>query len=168
MDYQTYTKKVVKHFKCPKNLGKIENADGFGKAGNQICGDEMFLYIKVKKDKRGREILSDIKFQTFGCVAAIATSSMITTLAKGKTIDEALKIGKKDITEALGGLPKIKQHCSILAADALTEAVYDYKSKNKLPISKELKEEHERIQKQTKEVEEAHKDYIKFERKQFR
>lgn len=167
MDYQTYTKEVVKHFKCPKNLGRIENPDGVGKAGNQICGDEMFLYIKVKKVK-GKDIISDIKFQTFGCVAAIATSSMITSLAKGKTIEEALKITKGDITKSLGGLPAVKQHCSILAADALTEAIYDYLSKNKLPISKELKEAHERILRQTKEVEEKHKDYIKMEDKMFK
>jgi nitrogen fixation NifU-like protein len=148
-------------------LGKLENPDGIGRVGNQICGDMMELYIKIK-DIKGKKIISDIKFQTFGCVAAIATSSMITTLAKGKTIDEALKISKSEITEALGGLPAVKQHCSILAADALTEAVYNYYSKNKIPISKELKESHERILKQTHDVEEKHKDYVKMEKEFFR
>ncbi len=165
MTYEMYTKEVLKHFRHPRNMGSIKNPDGVGKAGNQICGDEMFLYIKVKKDKKGRDTLSDIKFQTFGCVSAIATSSMITTLAKGKPIEEALRVTKNDIANALGGLPVIKQHCSILAADALIEAVYDYLSKNKFPVSGELKRNHERIQKQTEIIEEKHKDFIQLEKK---
>ncbi len=159
-----YTKEVLKNFKHPKNMGVIKNPDGIGKVGNQICGDVMYLYLKIKKDKKDRNIISDIKFQTFGCVTAIATSSMITTLAKGKPLDEALKITRTDIVNALGKLPAIKQHCSALAADALTEAVYDYLSKNRLPISKDLKETHERIQTQTEMVEEKHKDYLKMEK----
>jgi len=165
MTYEMYTKEVLKHFKHPRNMGKIENPDGVGKVGNLICGDEMWLYIKVKRDKKGRDIISDIKFQTFGCVAAVSTSSMVTTLAKGKTLDEALKITRSDVAKALGGLPAIKQHCSVLAADALTEAIYDYLSKNKLPISKDLLIMHDRIQQQTKEVEKKFKSYIKLEKR---
>lgn len=165
MTYEMYTKEVIKHFRHPRNMGTIKNPDGIGKAGNQICGDEMWLYIKVKKGREGRDTISDLKFQTFGCVAAVATSSMMTTLAKGKTLDEALKITRIDIANALGGLPQIKQHCSVLAADALTEAVHDYLSKNKRPISNELKRNHERIQRQTKEVEKRFKKYIQLEKK---
>jgi len=160
-----YSKEIMKHFKSPKNIGKIKNADGIGKVGNIMCGDVMYLYIKVKKNKKGKDIISDIKFETFGCVAAIATSSMITNLAKGKTIEKALKITKFDVAKALGGLPKIKLHCSVLASDALTEAIYDYLTKNKLPIPKELVKRHERIKKGTEFVEEKFKDYIKMEKK---
>ena len=165
MTHEMYTKEVLKHFKHPKNMGTIKNPDGIGKVGNQICGDVMWLYIKVKKDKKDRDIISDIRFHTFGCVAAISTSSMITTLAKGKTIEKALEITRNDIASALDGLPRIKLHCSVLAADALTEAIYDYLSKNKLPISDELKKSHERIQQQTEEVEEKFKDYVHLEKK---
>jgi len=160
-----YTKEVMKYFKHPRNMGRIENADGFGKVGNLICGDLMQLYIKVVKNKKGQAIIKNIKFETFGCVAAIATSSMITTLVKGKTLEEALKVTKQDIVKSLGSLPQIKLHCSVLAADALSEAVYDYLKKNKLPISKELEERHKRITKDTEEIEGRYKDYIKMERK---
>jgi nitrogen fixation NifU-like protein len=141
-----YTKEVINHFKNPHNYGRIKNPDGLGKVGNPICGDVMWLYIKVKKDK-GKEIIKDIKFETFGCVAAISTSSVITDLAKGKTLEEALKIDKSKVNKALGGLPPIKIHCSMLAADALTEAIYDYSLKNKRPISKKLQEMHKKIRK---------------------
>lgn len=164
MTYEMYTKEVLKHFKHPKNMGRMEKPDGIGRVGNVVCGDLMELYIKVKKVK-GKNIISDIRFQTFGCVAAISTSSMITSLAKGKTLEDALRITRSDITKSLGGLPAVKQHCSVLAADALTEAVYDYLSKNDLPISKNLSEVHKRIQKETKVVEEKHKDYINMEKK---
>lgn len=110
----------------PKNVGVIENPDGYGKVGNPICGDVMELFIRVKDD-----IIADIKFKTFGCGSAIATSSMITELAKGKTIDDALKITRKDVADELDGLPPQKMHCSNLAADALSEAIKDYKSKKK-------------------------------------
>ena len=165
MTYEMYTKKVLEHFKHPKNMGVIDNPDGVGKVGNKICGDLMQLYIKVKKDKKDRNIISDIRFQTFGCVAAISTSSMITSLAKGKTLEEALKITRSDVASALGGLPAVKLHCSVLAADALTEAIYDYMVKNKLTIPEELQKSHERIQKQTEEVEEKFKDYTHLEKK---
>lgn len=141
-----YTKKVLAHFKNPHNMGKIKNPDGLGKVGNPVCGDVMYLYIKVNKNK-----IKDVKFETFGCIAAIATSSMITDLVKGKTIEEALKIIKDDIVKRLGGLPPLKIHCSILAVDAIKEAIYDYMTKNKMPISAELEKEHRLIEIRSKE-----------------
>lgn len=121
-----YTEKLMEHFRNPRNMGKIENADGVGKVGNPICGDVMYLYIKVKDNR-----IDDIKFETFGCAAAIGTSSMITELAKGKTLDEAMKITNQNVASELGGLPPIKMHCSVLAADALKAAIKDYLGKNK-------------------------------------
>lgn len=119
-----YSDKVMAHFANPHNVGEIPDADGIGKVGNPQCGDVMWLYIKVKNN-----ILTDIKFKTFGCGAAIATSSMITDLAKGKTIEEAKKISRQDVAESLDGLPPTKMHCSNLAADALREAIKDYEAK---------------------------------------
>jgi nitrogen fixation NifU-like protein len=121
-----YSKKVMEHFQNPKNVGEIKNADGIGKVGNPVCGDLMWVYIKVRENK-----IADIKFKTFGCVAAIATSSMLTELAKGKTLEEAEKLTNKDVADSLGGLPPIKMHCSNLAANALKEAVKDYRKKQK-------------------------------------
>jgi len=126
-----YSKTVLENFKNPKNMGEIKEADGVGKVGNPRCGDVMWVYIKVGKDKSGKEIIKDIKFKTFGCAAAIATSSMITQLAKGKSLDEAKKITKDDVAKSLKGLPPIKMHCSNLASDALNSAIEDYKKKNK-------------------------------------
>lgn len=146
-----YTPKVMAAFKNPHNYGKIKNADGIGKVGNIVCGDVMWLYIKIDKNKKGEEIIKDIKFETFGCVAAISTSSIITDLVKGKTIKEALKVTKDNIIESLGGLPKIKYHCSVLAVDALVEAIYDYFLKNKKEIPIGLQKKHDNIQK-TKEM----------------
>ena len=120
----TYTELVMEHFKNPKNMGQMEDADGKGEVGNASCGDVMTVYIKVKGDR-----VADIKFLTFGCVAAVATSSMVTELAKGKTLDEAMKITRADVAEKLGGLPPIKMHCSNLAADALHAAIKDYRKK---------------------------------------
>ncbi len=161
-----YSEKVMGHFKNPKNMGKIKNPDGTGKVGNLICGDVIWLYIKVKKDKKtGKRKIIDLKFETFGCVVAIAVSSMITTLAKGKTLEEALKITKDDILKMAGKLPLIKVHCSILADDALHEAIYDYFLKNKLPISKKLRERHKRIQKHLKIIEGKYKEYTDLEKK---
>jgi nitrogen fixation NifU-like protein len=119
-----YTKKVMDHFMNPRNVGELKNPDGFGKVGNPVCGDLMEMYIKVEDEK-----ISDIKFKTFGCGSAIATSSMVTELAKGKTVDEALEITRKDVADELDGLPPQKMHCSNLAADALHEAIKDYKKK---------------------------------------
>jgi nitrogen fixation protein NifU and related proteins len=121
-----YSEKVMEHFTNPRNVGEIKDADGIGEIGNPVCGDIMKLYIKVKDDK-----IEDIKFKTFGCGAAIATSSMITELVKGKTLEEAEKISKKTVADALGGLPPNKMHCSNLAADALHKAIEDYRSKIK-------------------------------------
>lgn len=119
-----YSKKVMEHFMNPRNVGVIENPDGYGKVGNPVCGDVMEIFIKVKDDK-----ITDIKFRTFGCGSAIATSSMVTELAKGKHIDEAVKITRGDVASELDGLPAQKMHCSNLAADALHEAIKDYKNK---------------------------------------
>ena len=119
-----YSEKVMDHFAHPRNVGEIPDADGIGKVGNPQCGDVMWLYIKVKDG-----ILTDIKFKTFGCGAAIATSSMITELAKGKTVEEAKKISRQDVADSLEGLPPTKMHCSNLAADALREAIKDYEAK---------------------------------------
>jgi len=143
-------------------MGIIKNADGIGKVGNIICGDVMHLYIKVKEDKKtGKKIIKDAKFQTFGCVAAIATTSILTDLVKGKNLEEAIKISRGKITSSLGGLPPVKLHCSALAVDALSEAVYDYLSKRRLHIPKELLKRHERIQNEYKLAEKKHKKYIK-------
>lgn len=119
-----YSEKVLDHFKNPRNVGEIEGADGVGTVGNPVCGDMMSIYIKVKDDR-----IDDVKFKTFGCGAAIATTSMTTELAKGKTLDEAMEITRQDVADELGGLPPVKMHCSNLAADALHEAVKDYRKK---------------------------------------
>jgi nitrogen fixation protein NifU and related proteins len=116
-----YSDKVMEHFNNPRNVGEIENADGIGKVGNPVCGDVMKLYIKVEND-----VITDAKFKTFGCGAAIATSSMVTELVKGKTIEEAMSLSNRAVAEALGGLPPIKMHCSVLAEDALKSAIEDY------------------------------------------
>ncbi len=119
-----YTDKVMEHFRNPRNVGEIKDADGIGKVGNPVCGDIMNLYIKVKD-----EVIVDAKFKTFGCGAAIATSSITTELVKGKTIEEALKLSNQVVTEALGGLPAVKRHCSVLAEEALKSAIDDYRKK---------------------------------------
>ena len=119
-----YTEKVMDHFSNPRNIGEIENADGVGEVGNPVCGDMMSFYINVKDAK-----IADIKFKTFGCVAAIAVSSMVTEMALGKTLDEAKKITKKSVAESLDGLPKEKMHCSNLGADALAKAIENFESK---------------------------------------
>ncbi len=119
-----YSEKVMDHFMNPRNVGEIPDADGVGTVGNPVCGDLMTVYVKIKGNR-----LEDVKFKTFGCGAAIATSSMTTELAKGKTIEEALKITRADVADSLGGLPSIKMHCSNLAADALHAAINDYLKK---------------------------------------
>ena len=123
-----YSEKVMDHFRNPRNMGEMNDPDGIGKVGNPICGDVMWVFIKVDKSA-GEERIKDIKFQTFGCVAAIATSSMTTEIAKGKTLEEALKVDNRDVARSLKGLPPIKMHCSNLAADALHAAVKDYLKK---------------------------------------
>jgi nitrogen fixation NifU-like protein len=119
-----YNPTVLDHFKNPRNVGVIEDADGVGEVGNPVCGDMMTFYIKVKNG-----VIEDVKFQTFGCGAAIAVSSIVSEMAKGKTIEEASKITNKMVAEALEGLPKQKMHCSNLGADALQKAIQDYKMK---------------------------------------
>jgi len=121
-----YGKTVMDHFMNPRNVGEIKEADGIGEVGNPVCGDMMTFYIKVKDNK-----LEDVKFKTFGCGAAIAVSSMVSEMAKGKTLDEALKISNKNVAEELGGLPKNKLHCSNLGADALHKAIENYQEKQK-------------------------------------
>ncbi len=120
-----YSDVVMEHFTNPRNVGEIEDADGVGEVGNPVCGDMMTFYIKVDDDGR----LSDVKFKTFGCGAAIAVSSMVSEMAKGKTIEEALKITRDDVAQELGGLPANKMHCSNLGADALHKAIEDYLEK---------------------------------------
>jgi len=121
-----YTDKVMDHFKNPRNMGELPDADGVGTVGNPTCGDLMTMYIKVKDNH-----IEDIKFKTYGCGAAIATSSMTTELAKGKTLEEAMKITRASVASSLGGLPPVKMHCSNLAADALHSAIKNYEQKQK-------------------------------------
>jgi nitrogen fixation NifU-like protein len=122
-----YSEKVMEHFRNPRNMGEILDADGIGTVGNPVCGDMMTIHIRVKGNR-----IDDIKFKTFGCGAAIATSSMVTELAKGKTLEEAMKIARADVADALDGLPSVKMHCSNLAADALHAAIEDYYKKQKM------------------------------------
>ena len=133
-----YTEQVMDHFMNPRNMGEMENADGVGTVGNAKCGDIMRIYIKVEND-----VITDVKFKTFGCGAAIATSSKATEMVKGKTLDEALKITNKQVMESLGGLPPVKVHCSVLAEEALHAAIQDYKDrleKGEKPLTEEEEE----------------------------
>jgi FeS cluster assembly scaffold protein NifU len=123
-----YSDKVLDHFKHPRNVGEIEDADGVGKVGNPVCGDLMWIYIKVGKNDKGEEIIDEIKFKTFGCGSAISTSSMITEMVKGMPLDEAYNVSRQDVADELDGLPPIKMHCSNLAADALKAAIDNYRT----------------------------------------
>lgn len=129
MEQFPYSEKVMDHFTNPRNVGEIPDASGIGNVGNPICGDVMRMYLKIENG-----VVVDAKFKTFGCGAAVATSSMVTELVKGKSIDEALKISNKAVAEALGGLPAIKMHCSVLAEQALRAALKDYYQKQGLPV----------------------------------
>ncbi len=124
MKKDMYSKTVMEHFSNPRNMGEMEDADAIGKVGNPVCGDLIWIYIKVKDD-----VITDVSFKTFGCAAAIATSSMITELTKGKTLKEAYQITRTDVAENLEGLPPIKMHCSNLAADGLHKAIEEYLEK---------------------------------------
>lgn len=157
----TYPTEVVAHFKRPKNLGRMKNPDAVGEAGNIICGDVMRVYLKVKDGK-----ISDIKGEVFGCIVAIANTSLLTTMVKGKSLEDAIKMKKETLIKRLGGkkLPPIKLHCSVLALDALKEAVYNYYRKHDMPIPKTLEEEHARIQKTLHAIEDRHKELIRLER----
>lgn len=121
-----YSEKVIEHYTNPRNVGKIENASGIGEVGNPVCGDIMKMYIKVENN-----VIVDVKFKTFGCGAAIATSSISTEMIKGKTIEEALEVKNTDVVNSLGGLPKVKLHCSVLAEEAIHEAIADYYRKTR-------------------------------------
>lgn len=125
-----YTDKVMEHFSNPRNMGEIDDASGVGTVGNAKCGDIMRMYLDI--DNNG--VIQDVKFKTFGCGAAVATSSMATDLVKGKTVEEALQVTNKAVTEALGGLPKQKIHCSLLAEEAIQAALWDYAEKNDVKI----------------------------------
>ena len=126
-----YSEKVMDHFRNPRNVGSIENADGVGEVGNAKCGDIMKIYLKIDND-----VVTDVKFETFGCGSAIASSSMATELIKGKTIDEALAVTNKQVVDALGGLPAYKLHCSVLAEESIKSAVKDYYDRNNIPYDK--------------------------------
>jgi nitrogen fixation NifU-like protein len=171
-----YKDKVIEHFRNPKNMGKIENPDGVGKVGNMACGDVMWLYIRIKRRAKSAKrksignlyfdrVIKEVGFETFGCVAAIATSSAVTELVKGKTLREALKLTNQDVIEGLGELPPIKVHCSVLAVDALREAIYDYLSKEGLKIPDELEKQHRRIGLVTGKVEERYGEWVGMEGK---
>lgn len=127
MKSTNYSDKVLEHFKNPRNVGEIEDADGIGRVGNPVCGDLMWIYLKIAQNEKGEDIIADIKFKTFGCGSAVSTSSMITEMAKGMTLDEAYKITRQNVADELDGLPPIKMHCSNLAADALKAAIDNYR-----------------------------------------
>jgi len=124
-----YTKEVMQHFARPQNMGKMKNPDSTGQVGNPVCGDLMRIYLKVEQNKKGESVIKDIRFETLGCVAAIATSSMVTQLAKGKTLQEAMKIKFTDVEKSLGSLPPVKTHCAELAVRALRAAIENYTKK---------------------------------------
>ncbi len=163
-----YSKEIIKHFKNPKNVGRIKNADAVGEAGNLLCGDVMKLYLKIGENRKKEKIIKDIKFETFGCIVAIANSSILTTMVKGKRLKDVLKITKDELIKKLGGykkIPPIKIHCSILALDALHEAIYNYFKKNNLPIPKEIEKEHKKVKKTLETIEKRHEEFVEMERK---
>jgi len=158
-----YSKQVLKHFKSPQNVGKIKNPDALGKVGNLTCGDVMYLYLKIGKNKKGKEIIKDVKFETFGCTVAIANTSLLTTMVKGKTLEQAQKITKDDLVKKFKNVPLIKVHCSLLAIDALSEAIYGYYKKQGREISPELKARHEKAEKIGKEIKHRHSSLVELE-----
>ncbi len=131
---EAYSEKVIEHYSNPRNVGEIVDASGVGEVGNPVCGDIMRIYLKIEND-----VITDVKFKTFGCGAAIASSSISTELIKGKTIDEALKITNKQVVEELGGLPPVKLHCSVLAEEAIRSAIADYYRKEGKLTEDEIK-----------------------------
>jgi len=140
-----YSKKVLEHFRNPHNFGTIAKPTAIGQVGNPACGDVMKLYLKIDKNKNGDDFIKDIKFETMGCAAAIATSSVVTDLAKGQTLEDTLKLDNKDVIKALDYLPDIKIHCSLLAIDALTEAIHNYYQETNHSIPEVLQKRHDRI-----------------------
>ena len=160
-----YSKTIIQHFKKPKNVGKIKNPNGIGEAGNLLCGDLMKIYLKIEKNKKGNDIIKDIKFETLGCIVAIANTSLLTTMVKNKTIKEVLKIKKDDLIKKLGQpLPPLKIHCSVLAIEALKEAIYDYYKKNNKKIPLELEQEHQKIIEIKNKIEEKYRKFRKLEK----
>ena len=155
-----YTETVIEHFRNPHNMGKLEDYSAIGKVGNIVCGDVMWLYIKVERDDKDRAVITDISWETFGCTAAIATSSMVSDLAKGKTIDEAITLTNQDVAKKLGGLPPMKMHCSALAADALNEAIYAYLAQEGEEIPDALRERHDRIAKEVAALEKRYEVFV--------
>jgi len=155
-----YTEKVIDHFREPHNRGKMENYSAIGKVGNIICGDVMWLYIKVEKDDAERDIITDISWETFGCTAAIATSSMVSDLAKGKTVEEAIAVTNQDVASELGGLPPVKMHCSAMAADALNEAIHSYMVQEGKEIPEALQKRHARIAKEISTLEKRYDAFM--------
>ena len=155
-----YTEKVIEHFRNPHNMGQLEDYSAIGKVGNIVCGDVMWLYIKVERDNEDRDIIADVSWETFGCTAAIATSSMVSDLAKGKTIEQAIAITNQDVAGQLGGLPPVKMHCSALAADALNEAIYEYLSQNGREIPDALQKRHDRIAKEVAALEKRYEAFV--------
>ena len=155
-----YTETVIEHFRNPHNMGKLEDYSAIGKVGNIVCGDVMWLYIKVEPDDQERDIITDISWETFGCTAAIATSSMVSDLAKGKTIDEAIALTNQEVAKELGGLPPVKMHCSALAADALNEAIYAYLAQESKEIPEALAKRHERIAREVAELEKRYASFV--------
>lgn len=155
-----YTDKVIEHFREPHNRGKLEEYSAIGKVGNIVCGDVMWLYIKVDQDEAGRDIITDISWETFGCTAAIATSSMVSDLAKGKTVEEAIAVTNQNVASELGGLPPVKMHCSALAADALNEAIHTYLSQEGKEIPEALQERHARIEKEVAALEKRYAAFM--------
>jgi nitrogen fixation NifU-like protein len=143
-----YSDKVMDHFSNPRNVGEIENPDGLGEAGNPKCGDIMKIYLKVKDNPDGVAVIDDVKFKTFGCASAIASSSMATEMIKGKTVEEAWAMTNVAVAEALDGLPPVKMHCSVLAEEAIHKAINDYREKNGLEVIpiQEFDHEHETVE----------------------
>ena len=140
-----YSKQVIEHFRHPHNFGIIKNATTVGQVGNLACGDVMKLYLKISKNQDGQDFIKDVKFETMGCAAAIATSSVVTDLAKGKTLEEAIRLDNKDVIKSLEHLPDIKIHCSLLAINALNEAIYNYYQKINHTIPNLLQKKHNLI-----------------------
>jgi nitrogen fixation NifU-like protein len=155
-----YTERVIEHFRNPHNMGKLDDYSAIGKVGNIVCGDVMWLYIKVERDDEDRDVITDISWETFGCTAAIATSSMVSDLAKGRTIDEAITLTNQDVAKELGGLPPVKMHCSALAADALNEAIYAYLSQEAKEIPDALQKRHDRIAKEVAALEKRYEAFV--------
>lgn len=160
-----YSKTILEHFKNPRNVGKIKNPDGKGEAGNILCGDLMRIYLKIGKNKKGEDFIKEIKFQTLGCAVAIANTSVLTTLVKGKTLKEALELKKEDLIKKLGKpLPPHKIHCSVLAIDALKEAIYNYYQKKREKIPENLEKEHQRILQNKEAIEKRFKEFQELEK----